>query len=844
MTTQRPAVAHQAGQLDSGFGKEGIVFPTISNPGKHTIGAIATSPEGQLYFTGWSDSGPLFLGRLNSDGSPDFTFNGTGIVYGQGHAHSEGYSLAFLQGGRVLVIADVDDIAGMRRSAVFCFTPDGKPDAGFGTDGVVVIDIASGSVSGSEHPSAALHADVLTEDKILLTSKSPGFAWIVVLLGDGSFDDSFNRTGYVNVRHPDYPPEAIQLTSTMIEEDGKYLGCGALWNNNGQDRHKALFVRYLKNGNIDGTFGKAGFVIITAEPELEGVRIHHMAAQHNQRILGVGTNLRRPVSALLTSLEPDGLANIQFNNGLPLYTRLDNSEITAWKGVAQQADGKIVVAGEVAESNDVVSIVVARFLSNGTFDESFNQGRGYVLTPLDEKWAAGTAMTLQHDGKIVVAAFTKVGNAIVPVILRYWHTTSDAPSTPGLPDATSIPSSAPAHTNYLDPSFGQDGKVYLDFNGTTEGAIQAGALQPDQKIVVACNVGVGFGLARFNPDGSLDTGFGNGGRATGEFNPQELGMTVTGLHIFDDGKILLTAEQSDGEGLVPAVAKFNSDGSPDVEFGNKGQTIVSLIPPGQSHSLKGECGKSAVLPGGKILLTFNTSLSDAYTSGALLIRLNPNGTLDTRFNGGGTLALRYSDTALSKLLGVTVQTDGHYVVTGREHDIPRFSFLAKVDEDANIDPTFGTKGYAPVQIAGKTTLLSMTTIGPGTSFVSVGGLSEGPHAGRGIVSKITNTGHSDSQFNSGEPALLSASQRTVILRDAIATDRYITVAGDGSSPEGQRSTLARYLHNGDLDQSFPGNGVILDSPLRSIFALLPQADGKFIAVGDIDNTLAMCRVLA
>src|SRR5512133_2501062 len=70
----------------------------------------------------------------------------------------------------------------------------------------------------------------------------------------------------------------------------------------------------------------------------------------------------------------------------------------------------------------------------------------------------------------------------------------------------------------LDLSFGSGGRVTSDFpiNGVTNISNEARALaiQPDGKIVVAGNVHVygpdyNFGLARYNPDGSLDGTFGS-----------------------------------------------------------------------------------------------------------------------------------------------------------------------------------------------------------------------------------------------------------------------------------------------------------------------------------------------
>ena len=81
----------------------------------------------------------------------------------------------------------------------------------------------------------------------------------------------------------------------------------------------------------------------------------------------------------------------------------------------------------------------------------------------------------------------------------------------------------------LDVSFGIDGKVLTDFDGSNDEG-QAVILQPDGKLVVAgtsLDPAVGtarFGLGRYLPDVSLDATFGGDGRVTTDF----VGFAVPG----------------------------------------------------------------------------------------------------------------------------------------------------------------------------------------------------------------------------------------------------------------------------------------------------------------------------
>ena len=151
--------------------------------------------------------------------------------------------------------------------------------------------------------------------------------------------------------------------------------------------------------------------------------------------------------------------------------------------ILQQPDGKVLCVGYGMESGNG-NIILARFNSDGTPDNSFD-GNGQVQTDLggDDR---GRTVVLQADGKILVSGSTNAGAASVDYLLARYNANGS-----------------------LDLSFGGgDGYVTLDFAGGVDQAYGS-ALQPDGKIVVSGAVGVGLGrigVARFNSDGTLDTG--------------------------------------------------------------------------------------------------------------------------------------------------------------------------------------------------------------------------------------------------------------------------------------------------------------------------------------------------
>ena len=74
----------------------------------------------------------------------------------------------------------------------------------------------------------------------------------------------------------------------------------------------------------------------------------------------------------------------------------------------------------------------------------------------------------------------------------------------------------------LDAGFGAGGKVITEFGGTTSGDWASGvAVQPDGKVVAAGQTNVhgptDFALARYYPNGTLDSSFGTGGKVITDF---------------------------------------------------------------------------------------------------------------------------------------------------------------------------------------------------------------------------------------------------------------------------------------------------------------------------------------
>lgn len=198
-----------------------------------------------------------------------------------------------------------------------------------------------------------------------------------------------------------------------------------------------------------------------------------------------------------------------------------------------------------------------------------------------------------------------------------------------------LPFLTPVHAapGDLDPTFGLGGIAVVDFGGHDHG--QDLALQPDGKVVVGGYASVpgvsSFGLARLNPDGSLDTSFGNGGQVFTTLFGRS--ASLEDLALQPDGKIVVGGYVDLG---TPTeynsdfwLARFNRNGTLDTSFGTGGFVTTDLFS-GSAESLSA----ITVQPDGRILAAGGVRRTGEDTH-FVVVRYLPDGRLDPAFGVGG-----------------------------------------------------------------------------------------------------------------------------------------------------------------------------------------------------------------
>jgi uncharacterized delta-60 repeat protein len=401
------------------------------------------------------------------------------------------------------------------------------------------------------------------------------------------------------------------------------------------------------------------------------------------------------------------------------------------------------------------------------------------------------------------------------------------------------PVPASAAPGDLDPVFGTGGKVTTDFGGGFADAY-AVARQRDGKIVAVGHttvaVGDDFALARYRPDGSLDTTFGVGGTVTTDF----FGVFdhANAVAIQRDGRIV--AAGSAFSGSLPgrddfALARYRTDGSLDPSFGVGGKVTTSISQFSRAWAV-------AVQRDGRILAA-------GFASGRFaLARYTRDGTLDPSFGTAGIVTTDVPG-GDEEIFGLAVQREGRIVVAGfASGDFA----LARYRPDGTLDPSFGTGGIVTTDFGGFA-YASAVALQPGGRIVAVGRAVSTAIPGDDdfALARYRRDGTLDATF--GTDGRVTTDFGGVDEAFAVGLQRNGRIVAAGTTYSGSTNNdfaLARYRRDGTLDATF-GTGGRVTTDIAGSFdrarAVLVQPDGRIVAAGrasiGIGDQFALTRYL-
>jgi uncharacterized delta-60 repeat protein len=292
----------------------------------------------------------------------------------------------------------------------------------------------------------------------------------------------------------------------------------------------------------------------------------------------------------------------------------------------------------------------------------------------------------------------------------------------------------------IDTGFGTNGGVLTTFSDPaihSADECHAVVIQPDSKIVAVgfTNASISgnphlkhfnnFAMARYTPDGKLDSTFGvNGGRIIDFFftpggplgaGPDLSDSQAYGVALQQDGKIVMAGfSNAPGRPQVSdpqradvnfAVVRLNPDLSDDTKFGDNSfdpGKVLTEFRDLVSGDHSNDYGRAvAIQKDGKIVVAGYSNAPNGDLNFALA-RYNLNGVIDTTFGGAGTLSPGRVLTDFRQLpdgrqpndsaSSVVIQNDQKIVAAGfSESPNGDLNFaLARYNTDGIIDVTYGS----------------------------------------------------------------------------------------------------------------------------------------------------------
>jgi uncharacterized delta-60 repeat protein len=332
----------------------------------------------------------------------------------------------------------------------------------------------------------------------------------------GMLDSGFGNQGIVH--NPTFTARALAVQSG---DKIIVVGYGASANLD------FVVARYNANGTPDGTFGNGGVVTTSFGSIATAAAV---VVQTDGKVLVAGADGGDVALARYNtngSLDDGGVYDItpgdSFGNGGKEIADV-NFTVTSSQALALQSDGQILVAGRISNGG-INDFALARLTSTGVLDAGFGNG-GVVSTDFSTYHDEAHGVVQLPGGKIVVCGTANAGGVNSSIALAQYNTN-------GSLDDGGVNDSTPGD------SFGTLGKVITSASVNpvfTNSLFGLGLVRaPDGKLVVVGTADVGtvqqvahdFVVARYNPDGSLDPTFGDGGTTATDFgSPSDEGAAI------------------------------------------------------------------------------------------------------------------------------------------------------------------------------------------------------------------------------------------------------------------------------------------------------------------------------
>jgi uncharacterized delta-60 repeat protein len=325
------------GSLDNTFGEDGIARSEAPYSWQGSVETLLMQPDGKLvccYTTTVNGYSALGVSRFNTDGTLDADFgDGGNASNSPTDFFDAALSMVLQEDGKIVVVGQGKlFLQDQYRMVATRFMPDGTVDETFGENGDFIF---------SQGTSADLIHDVVQQDDgklVLMASSQYGSYWEVVLIrlnDDGSFDGSYGENGFATFNINNGYDTGRAMT---LRNDGSVIVTGVVTEGDNLD---VLLMCVDANGDLDGTFGNNGMTISpVSEDHDHGDKV--MIASDGKIVVS-GYQVGFDTRGMVLRYTATGELDETFNEDGVAYIE---GTVDFLENIKQQADGKLVVAGQ------------------------------------------------------------------------------------------------------------------------------------------------------------------------------------------------------------------------------------------------------------------------------------------------------------------------------------------------------------------------------------------------------------------------------------------------------------------------------------------------------------------